>query len=173
MPIWSARAWSTRRASAERWARAARRWREVPWSARWDAAAILGLWVGAEGALRVLPLRRVCRTFGVRWRAGPPRGGVGAPGDDPASLDPEVLTRVEATCARVDRVLRVARPRDGCLRRALVLGHLLRDLEPTLCIGVVRGEGPFTAHAWLEIRGVSVPEPVGSAPGDVVPLREL
>lgn len=168
MPSWSAPGWSTRRASAERWARAARRWGQVPWSARGNAVAILALWMSAEGALRVLSLRRVCRTFGLRWSAAPTRARATA-----GALAPEVAARVSATCARVDRVLRVARPRDGCLRRALVLGHLLRDLEPTLCIGVVRGDGPFTAHAWLELGGLSLPEPAGSASMDVVPLREL
>jgi hypothetical protein len=39
-----------------------------------------------------------------------------------------------------------------CLRRCLVLGRLLRTLEPSLRIGV-RRDGEFMAHSWLEIGG--------------------
>jgi hypothetical protein len=37
-----------------------------------------------------------------------------------------------------------------CLRRCLLLGCLLRSLEPVLRIGV-RVDGEFAAHSWLEI----------------------
>lgn len=43
---------------------------------------------------------------------------------------------------------------DGpCLRRALVGGHLLRDLRPVLRLGIGDGSGPVRAHAWLEVEG--------------------
>jgi hypothetical protein len=39
-----------------------------------------------------------------------------------------------------------------CLRRCLVLGRLLRSLEPVLRIGV-RRDGELSVHSWLEIGG--------------------
>jgi hypothetical protein len=46
---------------------------------------------------------------------------------------------------------------DTCLRRALLLGHRLSWLDPTLRIGVRRaGDGRIGAHAWLEIGGHSI-----------------
>ena len=46
---------------------------------------------------------------------------------------------------------------DTCLRRALLLGHRLSWLDPTLRIGVRRaGDGRVGAHAWLEINGRSI-----------------
>lgn len=42
---------------------------------------------------------------------------------------------------------------DTCLRRCLLLGHLLRRMRPVLRIGVQRSEGTFAAHAWLEVGG--------------------
>jgi hypothetical protein len=40
-----------------------------------------------------------------------------------------------------------------CLRRALVGGHLLRDLGPSVRLGVARTGDELLAHAWLEIGG--------------------
>jgi transglutaminase superfamily protein len=46
---------------------------------------------------------------------------------------------------------------DTCLRRCLILGQRVRDLDPVLRIGVGTGEdGSFTAHSWLEIQGQSL-----------------
>ena len=46
---------------------------------------------------------------------------------------------------------------DTCLRRCLVLGQRVRDLEPVLRMGVAVGEdGAFSAHSWLEIQGQSL-----------------
>ena len=41
--------------------------------------------------------------------------------------------------------------RGPCLRRALVAGHLLRDLDPALRLGVGGSGDKVYAHAWLEI----------------------
>lgn len=54
---------------------------------------------------------------------------------------------VERVCA----IWPVARRR-MCLRRSLALGHLLRDLRPTLCLQI-RSSEPFLAHAWLVVHG--------------------
>ena len=52
------------------------------------------------------------------------------------------------------RVARVWPFADGpCLRRTLVSGHLLRDLGPTIRLGVGRAGDTISAHAWLEIDG--------------------
>lgn len=45
---------------------------------------------------------------------------------------------------------------DTCLRRCLLLGHLLRRTRPVLRIGVQRNAGRFAAHAWLEIGGITL-----------------
>lgn len=60
--------------------------------------------------------------------------------------------------------LRIARrvmrnwPVEGvCLRHALVAGHRVSDLNPTLRIGVARtAPDVMKAHAWLEIAGRSL-----------------
>ena len=56
----------------------------------------------------------------------------------------------------VDLVMRhwpVARER-LCLRRSLVLGWRLREVGPTLQLGVQHREGGVLAHAWLEVGGI-------------------
>jgi hypothetical protein len=73
--------------------------------------------------------------------------------------------------ASVDRVLRVVHPTGACLRRALVLGRLLREFDPVLRIGVARGADKFEAHAWLEVDGRVIAEGSGSVDGAFVPLR--
>jgi hypothetical protein len=42
---------------------------------------------------------------------------------------------------------------DSCLRRALVIGHVLRLHQPRLEVGVRRERGIVSAHAWLIIDG--------------------
>ena len=42
-----------------------------------------------------------------------------------------------------------------CLRRSLVLTSRLSELSPCLRVGVRRDSGRMTAHAWVEIDGVS------------------
>ena len=43
--------------------------------------------------------------------------------------------------------------RGPCLRRTLVLGHLLREHDPALRLGVAGAGDDLNAHAWLEIDG--------------------
>jgi hypothetical protein len=46
---------------------------------------------------------------------------------------------------------------DTCLRRALVLGHHLRDQSPVLRIGVTAEKcEPVAAHAWVETTDVTL-----------------
>jgi hypothetical protein len=49
-----------------------------------------------------------------------------------------------------------------CLRRALLAGHVLRNRKPQLRIGVAKIHGVVTAHAWLDIGGVSL-DPIGGS----------
>jgi hypothetical protein len=45
---------------------------------------------------------------------------------------------------------------DTCLRQALVGGHRLRRLNPTLHVGVAKQGGEVRAHAWLVVAGVVI-----------------
>lgn len=156
-----------RRTRVDRVRRAAARWWRASTRERGRAALVLGLWVGAEGALRVLPLPLACRLFGVSLR--PSSSNSRSAHELPEALEARIL----ATTREVDRVLRVVQPEAGCLRRGLVLGRLLADLRPVLRIGVSRAEGRFDAHAWLEIDGVVIAED-GDPRGDrFVPLRPV
>lgn len=57
----------------------------------------------------------------------------------------------------VNRVFRRWPFDDTCLRRALVLGHRIRRLDPALLIGVRHDDsGALAAHAWLVVAGVSL-----------------
>ena len=98
--------------------------------------------VGIEGALRVLPLRRVVgwcqrsRTVARPWLG--------------ATLD--ALTPAARWPYRV-----LPWP-STCLRRSLVLTALLRrrGLPATVRFGVRRQAGPLLAHAWVECDGALV-----------------
>lgn len=69
-----------------------------------------------------------------------------------------VLPRRTKTPVRVCCAVASAWPAgDTCLRRCLLLGHRLRQLDPVLRIGVRRDQdAAFAAHAWLEIDGVAL-----------------
>lgn len=162
-----------KRWNAERWSRAARRWLTAPPRQRLAAGQVLVLWAGAEAALRLVSLPTACRAFGVRLTpAGTSdAGSISVGGGATGELPDEVRARVEQDRASVDRVLRVVHPEGGCLRRALVLGRLLRDLDPVLRIGVARSAESFEAHAWLEVQGTAIAEGHDSIQSTFVPLR--
>lgn len=159
-------------AAFRRWVRAGRGWLRSSARERQQAAKVLLLWLRAEVCLRAFGLPRVCRLFGVRFRfeeEGAPSMSAGCPDRE----RPEDV-RIRETVRRVDRVLRVVKPEGACLRRALVLGSLLRDLSPLLRLGVVRSAHGIQAHAWLELEGRSLPLPAGApASASFVPLRPL
>ncbi len=133
-----------------RWCAA--RWLQAPLADKGDALRVLGLLVLAEGAVRCLPTRLAARLFGVSFGAGREEQRTQV-----TELEPEVANAAR----RVDRVVSVVHPKDGCLRRSLVLGHRLRERRPKLVIGVAKEDGALSAHAWLEIEGCPVPEPGG------------
>lgn len=100
------------------------------------------------GLRRRTELPRLCRQLGIHLADGAPTV-VPSP---PANRD-----RVARQMRDVDRVARRWPFGDTCLRRCLVLGALLRQLGPTLVIGVRRNEvSAVVAHSWLEFDGRSI-----------------
>ncbi len=107
------------------------------------AVAVL---VVVELLIRWVPLPRLSRMLGV---------GVNL---QPGRADAERM-RVDELPARARRQLgytwKVADAwpfsRGPCLRRALVGGHLIRDLHPAVRLGVAGVGDTLMAHAWLEI----------------------
>jgi hypothetical protein len=126
----------------------------APIADKGDALSVLGLLVLAEGAVRCLPTQLAARLFGVSF-------GAQREERSPAGPMTELESEVVVAARRVDRVVSVVHPKDGCLRRSLVLGHRLRERSPQLVIGVAKEDGALSAHAWLEIEGCPVPEPGG------------
>jgi hypothetical protein len=104
---------------------------------------------GVEAALRFLRLPTVARLAGVElrldggWRPAPS-------GDLP--LTPRESRAVELAVS----VLRRGPIDDSCLRRSLLVGHLLRRRRPVLEIGVTKRDGVVRAHAWLEVQGATL-----------------
>lgn len=116
-------------------------------SSRSAAARVLALAVVVEAALRVTEFPKLVRRLGISL--------VSRPAGQPLPSAPSLKELV----ATVDRILR-RWPEDGrCLRRALVLGLLLRRHSPVIRIGVVRERGVVRAHAWLEVDNRPIGEP--------------
>lgn len=112
------------------------------------AAAV---WIAlAEAAVRVLPIARSARLFGVSLVA-----------ETSTSTDLPALSAGEARGVRAVRRLlpRIYGSERGCLRRSLVLGRVLRAHQPVMRIGVARIDGEFSAHAWIELGGSPIEDP--------------
>ncbi|MGW6055065.1 lasso peptide biosynthesis B2 protein [Streptomyces sp. NPDC055189] len=82
-----------------------------------------------------------------------------------ASSGARAATYEEAKLAR-DEILMISpacRGRNACLPRSISTALLCRTrgIWPTWCVGVVASP-PFGAHAWLEVDGDIVDEPIGS-----------
>ena len=102
-----------------------------------------------EAGVRLLPLPRLARALGVPLSSSPPMGGPRR--GDLSILTPREQRRVWAT----DAVFRRWPFGDTCLRRALVLGRVLRHQQPVLRIGVARDQDVL-AHAWVETSLLSI-----------------
>jgi hypothetical protein len=104
--------------------------------------------VVVEVLVRIVPLPRLSRLLGVEVDLGP-RTGTGE--QLPLRELPERARR-QLRCTR--RVADAWPFSQGpCLRRALVGGHLLRRLRPSVRLGLTGTGDQLLAHAWLEIDG--------------------
>ena len=88
------------------------------------------------------------------------------------------LAQAQRLARYADVWLRRLRPRDPCLRRALVLFHRLRreGLPVTFCLGIRRegigaDDGQVTGHAWLELDGRVILESAATIAGQVCTFR--
>jgi transglutaminase superfamily protein len=103
-----------------------------------------------EAGLRIASLPRLAHLMKVQLALH----GSGAPS---GNLDQLPITQGEAELLDTAwRILR-HRPFNGtCLRRALVGGYVLRRHDPWLRIGVAKSSEGVSAHAWVEVAGVSL-----------------
>jgi Transglutaminase-like superfamily len=110
------------------------------------AAHVVVVIAVVEALIRWVPLQRLSELFGVRLNLAP----VGAPAEQlPLSaLSPRARRQVRCTRRVADVWPFAAGP---CLRRSLVVGHLLRGQHPALRLGVAGDGDGLLAHAWIEI----------------------
>lgn len=104
--------------------------------------------VVVELLIRTVPLPRLSSMFGCRVNLEPV-----VPGAQRLRLK-ELPARAgrQVRCTR--RVAHVWPFSDGpCLRSALVAGHLLREHDPAIRLGLMTTGEELYAHAWLEING--------------------
>lgn len=107
------------------------------------ATVVLGV---VEALIRWVRLPRLARLLGVRVDLGPAR-----PDAEPLTISQlPSLARRQVRCAhRVTDAWPFSR--GPCLRRSLVVGHLLRDHEPAIRLGLAGAAETMVGHAWLEI----------------------
>lgn len=101
-----------------------------------------------EVGLRTTRLETLARVLGIELDVTKPTTPLTR--SAPCVAEQRATERALALLGRTER---------ACLRRALVLGHLLRDQRPTLRLGVTKQGGIVVAHAWLEIDGAPVTDP--------------
>lgn len=107
--------------------------------------AVLGV---VELLIRSVPLPRLSRFLGLRVDLAPVRQQA-----EPLSATALPLrARRQVRCAaRVAAVWPFSK--GPCLRRSLVVGHLLRQYDPAVRLGVAGSGDAILAHAWIEIDG--------------------
>ena len=122
--------------------------------------------VVVELLIRWVRLPRLSRMLGVRLDLAPVRM-------DGEPLRESDLTPRELRQARIARRLAGVWPfgRGPCLRRSLVLGHLLRRRRPTVRLGVANAGEDLFAHAWVEIDGRPLESLAGITAFQVQPAR--
>lgn len=132
----------------------------LPLADKVATAHAAALAVAVEAGLRAMSLPRLARAMGVRLEdEGPARSQAPPPAEARPALAAAEARRVRAA-VRVYRAWPTGRV---CLRRALVLGRLLRRRAPVLRIGVARPPGEdLHAHAWAEVDGAPL---LGDASG--------
>jgi hypothetical protein len=108
----------------------------------------LAVIIVVELLIRSVPLPRLSRALGCRVNLDPV-----VPGAQRLALK-ELPTRSSRQVRCTRRVARVWPFSQGpCLRSALVAGHLLREHDPAIRLGMTTTGEELHAHAWLEIAG--------------------
>jgi hypothetical protein len=101
-----------------------------------------------ERSVRRHPLPEVAARFGSRLEGATSRAGL-------RPLDQRERRRWDVAEALLRRWPGLQADA-VCLRRALLVGWVLRDRDPVLRIGVADRDGALTAHAWLEVQGGTI-----------------
>lgn len=121
------------------------RWRALPWRDKVRLlACVAGLWFMHVG-LACFSYRRMRQTVELISRQPQSR-----------QARAEDLTDARALAALAAIASKYSLPGDAsCLRRSLLLHGWLRrrGLRPALLLGATEREGPFQAHAWIELEG--------------------
>jgi hypothetical protein len=101
-----------------------------------------------ESLIRWIRLPRLSRMLGIRLDLQPTQ----MDGDPVRAAD---LNGRELRQVRFAHRLTDVWPfgRGPCLRRSLVIGHLLRDRHPAVRLGVAGAGEDLFAHAWVEVDG--------------------
>ena len=149
-----------------------RRLFSLPADERWTTVHALTVLLVVEATIRWTRLPRLSRALGVGFDAQGSRSlGSAVSGSEFAGAPittreaaseadlPEPVSRARRS---VDRLMRIWPLGAGpCLRESLVLGHLIRDRDPVLRLGVARHGHRMRAHAWIELDGRPVNDPKG------------
>ena len=77
-------------------------------------------------------------------------------GGDPCVHDLRYTATERRELAVAARVMRHWLFPPTCLRRALIVGHILRRRGPRLRVGVTKSDGVVSAHAWLLVDGAQL-----------------
>lgn len=124
----------------------------------WEVGRTVWPMIRIEFGLRTTDLPAICRRLGV---------ALDLASEAPPASDVVVLPRRTRRVVLASLAVISHWPAgDTCLRRCLLIGYRLRELEPVLRIGVRRDrECGFQAHSWLEFGGGTLdPASSGFAP---------
>ncbi len=123
-------------------------------------AQVTAVLVLVEVAVRSVPVGRLAGWLGVTLQLSLD------PGPGSAGLPVDGFSADELRRARFAHRLLAHWPYGAgpCLRESLVVGHALRRHQPAMRLGVARDGQVMTAHAWLEVGGVSLESDRGFLP---------
>jgi hypothetical protein len=123
-------------------------------------AEVTAVLVLVEIAVRTVPVARLAGWLGVELQLS------AEPAPRSAGLPVDGFSPGEVWKARFARRLLAHWPfgPGPCLRESLVVGHALRRHQPAMRLGVARDGHVITAHAWLEVGGVSLESDRGFLP---------
>ena len=120
------------------------RWNALDWPARRCLIACAAGLCGMHAALALFGYKHTRRMIERGSRHPQPRAA-----SEADIADAKALAELAAIAGRHGMV------EATCLRRALLLYAWLRwrGLRPVLLLGVMERDGPFQAHAWVELEG--------------------